>query len=282
VRYLFAQKRDDDAKRWAAEGIARTSAKLPGIATELIGQLCEAAQRANQWDIVAAHAANLFFGTPGKSRFNELMAAAEKVGCPEAVRRLAVKFLETGVSPIRLVTTGNSTQRVRVDPDWPLPVPEYLVSTMPAPDTRHPVQAHHAVLIEMAIADKRPDDVLRWYDQWRALRTASSSSGGGWFNPDALSDTVANAVAASHPRRAVDIHRGQVDRHLTITGIGAYETVASYLLKMKPILAALDCDDEWTELVRQIRERYRNRPRFMEILDRLDGRPIASKRGPRG
>jgi hypothetical protein len=47
---------------------------------------------------------------------------------------------------------------------------------------------------------------------------------------------------------------------------------------MKPILESLEQGGDWTRLVQGIRERYRNRPRFMEILDRLDGEPIASAR----
>jgi hypothetical protein len=43
---------------------------------------------------------------------------------------------------------------------------------------------------------------------------------------------------------------------------------------MRPIYEALGRLDEWTALVSSIREKYRNRPRFMEQLDALDGRTI--------
>ena len=38
---------------------------------------------------------------------------------------------------------------------------------------------------------------------------------------------------------------------------------------------------EWNELLADIRMNYRNRPRFMEILDRLEARPILQKSNAR-
>jgi hypothetical protein len=46
---------------------------------------------------------------------------------------------------------------------------------------------------------------------------------------------------------------------------------------MRPILKSLDRGWEWNDLVAEIRGNYRNRPRFMEILDRLEARPILQK-----
>ena len=57
--------------------------------------------------------------------------------------------------------------------------------------------------------------------------------------------------------------------------------MAAYLKKMRPILKSLDRSWEWNELVTEIRTNYRNRPRFMEILDRLESLPILQKPGSR-
>ena len=61
VRYLIAEKRFEDAERWAREGIEKTREKLPGIASALAGSLCEVSRGRRQWDVVAAHAAWRFF-----------------------------------------------------------------------------------------------------------------------------------------------------------------------------------------------------------------------------
>jgi hypothetical protein len=47
---------------------------------------------------------------------------------------------------------------------------------------------------------------------------------------------------------------------------------------MRPILQSLDREAEWTQLLADIRLRYRKRPRFMEILDKLASGPILQPR----
>jgi hypothetical protein len=44
---------------------------------------------------------------------------------------------------------------------------------------------------------------------------------------------------------------------------------------------ALGRHDEWKNLLTEIRTKYGNRPRFMEILDRLEGRTILESRKKR-
>jgi uncharacterized Zn finger protein len=78
----------------------------------------------------------------------------------------------------------------------------------------------------------------------------------------------------SHPQRAIEIYRQRVDQNLTQASVSAYETVAAYLRKMKPIMKSMERENDWTQLVDDFRLRHRNRPRFMEILDRLESRTI--------
>ena len=178
VRHLIAEKRFDDAERWAKEGIEKTREKLPGIASSLAASLCEVSRGRKQWDVVAAHAAWRFFEQPGKTTFDELMAHATKAKCGEQVRAAALHFLETGVSPFQWKASPKAGQTLRIDPAWPLPVPDYLV---PLLRTREPAIAprgpHFDVLLDMAIAAKQPDEVLRWYDK---MAKGQKRFGGGW------------------------------------------------------------------------------------------------------
>jgi uncharacterized Zn finger protein len=89
------------------------------------------------------------------------------------------------------------------------------------------------------------------------------------------------AVAGSHPERSLEIYRRRLDGSLARADRSAYETVAAYLRKMRPILKSLNREDEWMQLLADIRLRHRNRPRFMEILDVLEGRTIVQLRPPR-
>jgi uncharacterized Zn finger protein len=65
-----------------------------------------------------------------------------------------------------------------------------------------------------------------------------------------------------------------LDAALPQAHISAYESAAGYLKKMQPIMTSLGRQAEWATLLAGIREKYRNRPRFMEILDKLEGRTI--------
>ena len=277
VRLLLEKKQYDEAERWAAEGIEKTVSKLPGIAASLGKLLGEAARLRKQWKIVAAHAAWEFFERPGRERFNELMTAAKKADCLESVRVFALGFLETGVSPFFSVL-HKGIQELEVRKDWPLPVPVYLVPLLRHAAASHTSDSpHYDVLIDMAIADQRHQDVLRWYDAMRAgkkqQRGFSSLMGGSDY-----ADRVAAAVAESHPDRALEIYRQRVEDNLQRAHVSAYEAVAAYLRKMRPILKSLDREPEWIQMLADIQLRYRNRPRFMEILDKLDSRPILQQR----
>jgi uncharacterized Zn finger protein len=72
-----------------------------------------------------------------------------------------------------------------------------------------------------------------------------------------------------------------VDDHLPHASASAYEAVAGYLRKMRPILKDHHREVEWDGLLADIRLRYKNRPKFMEILDKLDPRPIVEQRKAR-
>jgi uncharacterized Zn finger protein len=272
VRYLIGQKRFDDAERWAKEGIEKTREKLPGIASSLAASLCEVSRGRKQWDVVAAHAAWRFFERPGMAAFDELVAHATKAKCGEPVRTAALRFLETGISPFHWKASPKGGAILQVDSAWPLPVPDYLIPLLRADSrtiaTRGP---HYDVLLDMAIAAKQPDKVLRWYD--KMPKTTSFRGGQEWVG-SVVADRVAAAVAKSHPERALEIYRRELDATLPRADVLAYEAAARYLKMLQPIMKSLGKQSDWMVLLAEIRERYRNRPRFMEILDRLEGRTI--------
>ena len=280
VTYLIAERKYDEAERWAREGIEKTCEKLPGIASSLATKLCELARRRRKWDVVAADAAWRFFDRPGTTAFKELVDRAAKAKCAEAVRAAALDFLETGRAPVEQVVVARGKdkgkRKLRIDSAWPLPVPDYLLPLMCQFKPVHATQGpHFDVLLDMAIDAKKPDDVLRWYDKMRAGKRRSASRwGGGAWHGDSTAGRVAAAVAKSHPERALEIYRQGLDSHLPHANMSSYEAAAAYLKAMRPIMKSLKQAKQWDALVAEIREKYRNRPRFMESLDRLRGRTI--------
>lgn len=260
LRCLLEHKRYDEAQRWAREGIEKTAAKLPGIAAHLAQALSDLAKIQNRHDEVAAHAAYKFFAQPSQKGFEELMQAATQAGCQNKVREFALHFLETGVSPVR-------------NKEWPLPTPDYVQPMMLAAERHQRKESHYGVLIDITIAEKCPQETLQWYD---ALAADQPNHGGiGRWSPLAeYGNRVAEAVSESHPERALEIYHRRVSENLVEAKKHAYEAVISYLRKMRPIMKALDRENGWRQLVADIRLRHRNRPTFVEMLDRLGGGTI--------
>jgi uncharacterized Zn finger protein len=301
VKYLLEKERFDDAESWAREGIDATSATLPGIAASLAASLCELAQKRKQWDVVAAHSAVKFFSDhPSPSTFDDLVKAAKKAGFEEPVRDAALRFLETGTLPYRVASPPATpasvkgrraapktsvapeptlTDRLVIDKSWPLPVPDYLIPLLKGNGRygREP-GPRLDVLLELAIIARRPDEVLRWFDKMRAgdKRTPYSSTS------PAYADQVAGAVASAYPDRAIEIYKAGLNAQLPNAQPSAYGSAGEYLKKLRPIYESLSRGGEWLSLVASIRENYRNRPRFMEVLDGLEGQTIiASSRARR-
>ena len=123
----------------------------------------------------------------------------------------------------------------------------------------------------MAIAAKQPEVVLRWFDAMCAEPKSPTAYGN---QPAQYADQVAEAVAATHPEAAIAVYRMGLDRQLPKADSNAYQAATGYLKKLLPLYQALDRKADWDALLASIREKHRNRPRFMELLDPLDGRTI--------
>ena len=273
VSYLLEKGDDEAVHRWACEGIEQTREKWPGIAASLAGSLCELARLKKQWNLVASHAAYAFFDRPDRQTFNNLLTDARKAKCVRQVQAMAISFLETGQSPIKVTRDRNDHVKLTLDAAWPLPVPEYLQTLWP----KESQQPYWDVLLDMAIAAKRPKDVLNWFDR---MTDEVQTKCQPWVGLD-WHGRVADAVAQSHPQRAFTIRQQQLEAILPQTGVRAYESTAACLRKIKPLLVSLNRSDECDQLLVDIRKKYKNRPRFMEILDRFDEQTILLARKTR-
>jgi uncharacterized Zn finger protein len=160
---------------------------------------------------------------------------------------------------------------VKIESSWPLPVPDYLLplSERPGRYDRAP-RPHLDILLQMAIAAKRPDEVLRWFDKMRS----EPRHAGSYEGPLGHADRVAEAVSTAYPERALEIYQAALNAQLPHAQFSAYEAAVGYLRKLRPLYESLGRPGDWSALLTSIREKYRNRPRFMELLDGLDGRTI--------
>ncbi len=295
VAHLITQNRLDDAERWASIGIAARADKFPGDAALLAEKLYAIADKRKQWDVAAAFVAHDYFANPSQQRFERLVKAADKAKLADSVRAVALSFLETGTPPFRVeraprpatksprgkgrsaqpapVAGGPPTDRVLIADDWPLPVPDALI---PFLKRRDPMVVssgpHFDVLLQMALAARNPDQILLIYDKMRAAPNYSRD----FSLTTAYADSIADATAATHPDRAIAILTDRLNARLPQAEKVAYEASIGYLKKLRPLYAAVDRAADWDALVASIREQYRNRSRFLELLDRLEPLTIAS------
>jgi uncharacterized Zn finger protein len=121
-----------------------------------------------------------------------------------------------------------------------------------------------SVLIEIAIREKQPDQVLRWYDQRPGV-----AAGVGW-----MADRVATAVMEYAPERAAALWKKLAEREIAAVKPSAYEAAAVYLRKLSSLLKKLDSEAEWKAYLAGLRAAHARKRRLMEILDTLEKGPI--------
>jgi uncharacterized Zn finger protein len=247
VNYLKEAKRWEDAERWIHKGIKATQSRWPGIASGLRNALREMREREGDWPRVAAFRAEDFFREPTLRTFQELQKAAKRAEVGPAVRAAAMHYLETGKLP-------------RTNPPWPLPETG-VIETVEGPERKFPLTD---TLIDIAIAEKRPDDVIRWYDKRKPKEI-------GWWERGFQDDRVAEAVADRYPDRALGIWKKLAENQIALTKPKAYGAAAGYLRKVHRVLKKLGREEEWQGYLAQLREANVRKRRLLEILDSLTG-----------
>ena len=155
VDRLMAGRRWEEARRWCLQGIEAAPSTYPGYGAQLRQQLQTIFQRSGDPLAGLAIQAEEFFAGPSLAGFQALCEAARKSRLDKGVEAWGRHYLQTGRRP------GVGRKR-RSDPemDWPLPASEVEVTADPR-ETEAPMTG---LLIELAIAEKKPDEVLKWYD----------------------------------------------------------------------------------------------------------------------
>jgi uncharacterized Zn finger protein len=260
VNRLVEANRLEEAEHWIRKGVQATTDGWPGIAGQLRDAMQRIYEKRNDWPRVAALLAEDFFSQPSLHALQALQTAAERAGVRPAVRAAAMRYLETGELPGALDQTAGAQPTL----PWPLPetgLPKDLATLKKDfPDI--------ATLLAIAISEKQPDEVLRWYDQ---PKPKSFGIGWGWSVND---DRVAEAIADAYPERAIAIWKTLAERQIARTEPKAYEEAASYLRKMRPVMERLGKEGEWQDYLAELRQTHARKRRLLETLDRLSGRPI--------
>ena len=251
VEYLTKAKQWKEAEVWIRKGIVATEKQWPGIAGQLRTAFREMRERQQDWPAVAALRADEFFVEPNVKTFQALEKAAKRARVGPEARAAAMQYLETGTPP------QPSTQV------WPVPESGLQLATQ-----RFPIEPPMTeVLLEIAIAEKRPDEVLRWYDR-RKPRSR------GWDWGWSTEDCIAEAVAAKYPERAVAIWKQLAEAQIALTNAKAYDMAADYLRKVGRVLKQQGKGQEWLSYLAALRQANERKRRFVDVLDILAGRRI--------
>ena len=78
----------------------------------------------------------------------------------------------------------------------------------------------------------------------------------------------------AYPDRAIAIWKKMVESQFVHTEVRAYETAVIYLCKIHSASKTQGQEREWKTYLVDLRQANLRRPRFVQILDSLTGRPI--------
>jgi uncharacterized Zn finger protein len=252
VKRLIAAQRYEEAERWIQEGIQATKEKWPGITSGLRDHLRKILTFQKNWPAVAATRVEDFVRRPSRQAFMECKKACDKINVWPSVRESLLRYLEKGKPPW--------TQK-----GWPLPE-----SNLDKPDTdrgnRFPLFGD---LIDMAILEKEPANILHWFDQ-------SQKKGIPWYG--IRENEIAEAVKTHAPDRAVAIWKKIAESLIARVKPSAYQEAANYLRKAAKIMAGQKREKEWVGYIQQLRKEHHRKTRLMQILDDLEGQRIVKTR----
>jgi len=180
------------------------------------------------------------------------MTAAKKIKCWPKIRQCLLTFLEKGKIPWK--------QDLWPFPDFGLDKPK------PESGAKYP---RIDDLIEVALLEKKPDQVLKWYDKQPDRKS--------WFFKN-LDNHVAAAIKTHAPERAVAIWKEMAENLINRVNPSAYQEASRYLRKVSKVLNSTNKKSEWDLYLKELRKNHYRKRRLMEILDGLEKRPILSEK----
>ena len=259
VRRLIRLGHVDEAQEWIAGGIAITHAILPGIAADLRAVQREQWEQEGDWLRVASLCAGEFLDRPSFPKYRRMEESALKAGAWETMKESVMQYLETGkLTGKQGGGPDNSGKLFGILPDTGLFTDEAR---------RAPQSPFFDLLIDIAIEENCPEDVVLWYDRYRTY----SPIRGQWYVSD---DKVADAVAEKFPDRALGIWESKTDRLVAEARPKSYESAIGYLKKIRGLMVKQGQKEEWERYLAQIRNGNARKKRFLEMLDVLEGKKI--------
>lgn len=261
IDLLIEEKHYEDAENWCQKAIANTDSNHLGTLSDIEDRLRTIREKTGDHLSAATFYADDFFSNPSLHTFQELCEAAQKAKVGPAVEAWARYFMETGHLP----RTKGRKRKGEPNDKWPLPKTEFEKDI----DASEGPMIH--LLIELAIAEKKPTEVLKWYD----LKEPTTNYSWGYMYTSSLN--VAQAIKEKYPDRAIEIWKEQAESAISRVEVSGYQEAGTYLREVRDTLNRLNKEDEWEAYLSELRDENKRRPRCLEVLDGLAGKRIIDR-----
>ena len=261
IDLLIGEKHYEEAKNWCQKAITNTDPNHLGNISDIEDRLRTIQEKTGDYLSAAAFYADDFFSNPSLHTFQELCKSAQKAKVRPAVEAWARYFLETGHLP----RTKGRKRKGEPNDKWPLPKTEFEKDIHPSE-----VPMIH-LLIELAIAEKKPTEVLKWYD------IKPSTIGYSWGYMYTSSLDVAQAIKEKYPDRAIAIWKELAESEISRVEVSGYQKAGTYLREVRDTLKRLNREKEWEAYLSELRNENKRRPRCLEVLDGLAGKRIIDR-----
>lgn len=246
VEHLLEKGEDQEAEEWIHKGMAAMERKEPYAVERLRSCLLDLRKKQNDWDAVLCMQTEDFVRRASLEQFKECRRSAEKLRVWPVLRSLLMDFLVERKIPWTR-DAWPCRNRGKVSPS----------------KEKHP---DFTTLIDLAIAEKKPAEVLKWYDLQRKTQR------GYGYN----ADSVAAAVRNFAPERAIALWKGLAEAQIALTKPRAYVEAAGFLRKMGKLMRERNQATQWDAYIQSLRHDHRRKSRLMEVLDGLSSNETSS------
>lgn len=257
VGLLLEAGRKEKAVEWIFRGARKTQKEKPWTAHELRQSLFKIKEEEGDLLFAAALQAEEFFREPKLPSYIDMRGAAEKAGVWQEVRETVHGYLEKGDMPaVRARNIAETSVLPRTLP------PTGLLEPGSFKEIKPPVLD---LLIKIAIEEKAPDEVFRWYEELKKGGDAERIYG-NYIDEN----QIANAIVTQYPEIAIGIWKQLAEGLISKTNVNAYREAAVHLRKIKETMEAGRQKEKWKVYLCGIREENKRKKRLIEILDKLE------------
>ena len=188
-----------------------------------------------------------FLSDPRKDTFDKLRDASAKVDAWPRVHDFILAYLEKGDSVLR-------------DEPWPLPKANAI-----SPSTERRAFPMTGLLTDIAVAEKRGADAMRWYKAYCANGEKDEHV---WHDfSDDRRWAVAEAAGKELPEESLNIFNEIIRENLPNPDYSCYLAIVRALAAMRTVMAQQKRLDEWRTRVDEIRTTNKRRRSFVKMLD---------------